>query len=607
MDLNIKHSSLWWLLLLVTVILFLLVNFVWPDGNYRLQTIDGDGRGYYDYLPTLFIDKTVDFKQTFEYEKTSQPLEYLGHNFHEINGVYINKFTVGTALMILPFYWVAQVVSLIAGLPADGHSILFQYAVALAALAWLWVGFFFFRKLLRSYKISESIIVATVLGLLLATNLFHYAFVEVAFSHVYSFAAITSFLYFSRLVFIVKDKKYALLSAFTLGLVVLIRPVNGLVILAVPVLADNPEDIQKSVVRLFGSFKTGLLIALMFLSGIFPQLLINYLQTGNPIVYGYRGEGFDFLHPHLAAFLFGFKKGWFVYTPVMLLLIPAMIASWRKSKHLFWSFLLFFTILVYVFSSWWNWYYGDGFGMRPMVEYYGLFGLITALWIEKQKLFYKRLVLLVVVVFSMLNVVQTYQYSKGIIDVDSMTREAYRYVFLRISDQYRNVIGSGDESYYGKLTNKPLLESVHSFDAKIGGWSATLSPDTGVFKSSPKSFRFSQDVPYSPSFSFVADSLYTSHKLYLKLSLNYFEPTVDASVHALYVVDIRDSLSRLKFYKAFRIKRLSDKVIRRWRKSHIGIVLPNLNRRDKVKLYCWNKRLRSFNIDDFRVALYGIH
>jgi len=607
MDLNIKHSSLWGLLFSVTVILFLLVNFVWPDGNIRLQTIDGDGRGYYDYLPALFINKTVDFKQTFEYEKASQPLEYLGHNFHEINGVYINKFTVGTALMILPFYLVAQVVSPIVGLPADGHSILFHYAVALAALWWLWVGFFFFRKLLRSYKISESIIVATVLGLLLVTNLFHYAFVDVAFSHVYSFAAITSFLYFSRLLILAKGNRYALLSAFTLGLVVLIRPVNGLVILAVPVLADNPEDFQKSVVRLFGSLKTGLLIVLMFLSGILPQLLINYLQTGNPIVYGYKGEGFDFLHPHLAAFLFGFKKGWFVYTPVMLLLIPAMVALWKKSKHLFWSFLLFLTILVYVFSSWWNWYYGDGFGMRPMVEYYGLFGLITALWIEKQKLFYKRVVLLVMVAFSILNVVQTYQYSKGIIDVDSMTGEAYSYVFLRTSDKYRNVIGSGDESFYGKLTNKPLLESVNSFDAKTGGWSATKSTDTDVFKSSPKSFRFNQNVPYSPSFSFVADSLYSNHKLYLKLNLNYFEPTIDASVQALYVVDIRNSLNRLKFYKAFRIKRLPDKVVHRWRKSHIGIVLPNLKVGDKVKVYCWNKMLTRFNIDDFEVALYGIY
>ena len=607
MDLNIKHFSFWSLLFSVTIILFLLVNFVWPDGKYRKQTIDGDGRGYYDYLPALLINKTVDFKQVFEYEKASRPLEYLGHNFHEIHGVYINKFTVGTALMILPFYLVAQVVSPLVGLPADGYSILFHYAVALAALWWLWVGIFFLRKLLKSYKISESIIVATVLGLLLATNLFHYAFVDVAFSHVYSFAVITSFLYFARLTLLFPDRKYALLSAFILGCVVLIRPVNGLVILAVPVLADNPEDLKKSVVRLFGSLKTGLLVVLMFLSGILPQLLINYLQTGNPIVYGYKGEGFNFLHPHPAAFLFGFKKGWFVYTPAMLLLIPAMVALWKKSKHLFWSFLIFLTILVYVFSSWWNWYYGDGFGMRPMVEYYGLFALMAARWIDKQKLFYKRVVLAVVVVFSMLNVVQTYQYTKGIIDVDSMTGEAYRYVFLRTSGKYRNVVGSGDESFYGHLTREPLLKSVNSFDVKTTGWSKSISADTILFISSPKSFLFNENVPYSPSFAFVADSLSSMRKLYLQLSLYYYEPAVNASRQALYVVDIRDSLNRLQFYKAFRMKRLPDKVVHRWRKSHIGIVLPTLNEGDKVKVYCWNKMLTRYNIDDFEVILYGIY
>ncbi len=607
MDLNIKPIIFWYLLFLVTTGLFLMVNFVWPDGNYRQQTIDGDGRGYYDYLPTIFINKTVDFKQAFEYEKAAQPLEYLGHNFHKVNHVYINKFPVGTALMILPFYLVAQTVLTIAGWPADGRSILFQYAVALAALWWLWVGVFFLRKLIKNYPVSEISTLLVVSGLLFGTNLFHYAFVDVAFSHVYSFAVITAFLYFSRRTFLTRQKRCVLISTFLFGLIVLIRPVNGLVILAVPLLADSLAGFEKNIRALFGSFKTVLLMVLMFLLGIFPQLIINYLQTGNPVVYGYQEEGFTFLHPHFVDFLFGFKKGWLVYTPFMLLLFPATLALWRKSKFHFWSFLFFLSIVVYIFSSWWNWYYGDGFGMRPMVEYYGLFTLVIALWVDVLKPMAKKIVLVVIVLFSALNLVQTYQYSKGIIDVDSMNREAYEYVFLQTSDNYRNVVGSGDESFYGHLTEKPLLKTTNSFDVVTSGWTVSKSIDTAVFISLPASYAFNAEVPYSASFSFIADSVISRNRLYVKLGLYYWEPALNAVQEALYVVDVRDSLNDLKFYKTFRIKRLPDKEFRHWRKSHIGVLMPELEVGDKVKVYCWNRAQTQFNIDDFKIVLYGIY
>ncbi len=603
---NIKPSYFWSTIFSATILLFLTVNFVWPEEPYRKQMIDGDGRGYYDYLPTLFIHKTVDFKRAFEYEKATQPLEYMGHNFHKVNDVYINKFPVGTALMILPFYLVAYIISVAVSLPADGYSILFQYAVALAALWWLWVGVFFLRKLLKSFAISETTILVVVLGMILGSNLFHYAFIDVAFSHVYSFAVITAILYSSRRVFLNQGAAWVYLSAFLFGLIVLIRPVNGLVILAVPLLADSFTDFVKRAQEVFGSFKMIPGLLLMFVMGILPQLVINYLQTGSPIVYGYQGEGFNFLRPHVVDFLFGFKKGWFVYTPVMLLLIPSFRALWKKSKFHFWSFLLFLLILVYVFSSWWNWYYGDGFGMRPMVEYEGLLALVIALWIEELKPVARKLLMAVVVILSALNLVQTYQYSKGIIDVDSMTWNAYKYVFLRTSDNYRNVVGSADETFYGHLAANPLLETLNDFGTLTPGWTPTKHQDTTVYISFPRSYPFNTKVVFSPSYRFVADSVMSSNKLYLKMELYYWEPEVDAAREGLYVVDVRDSMNELKFYKAFRIKRLPDKEVCRWRESHIGILMPRLEVGDQVKVYCWNKAVTWFNIDDFSVALYAI-
>ncbi len=605
MVLNIKSSIFWSTMLPVMLLLFLTVNFVWPDGSFRNKMVDGDGKGYYAYLPVMLLQHTVDFKQALNRERKNRPLEYSSHYFHRVGAVYVNKYSAGTALMILPFFLVAQVISPLVGLPADGYSVLYQYAVALAALWWLWVGLFFLRKLLKSYGVSERVTVWVVLLLLLGTNLFHYAFVEVAFSHVYSFAAITAFLWFLRLFFISKGKKYAFIAAFAFGMVVLIRPVNGMVVFAMPLLAENRQILKTRAVALLGSLKNVLLLSILFLLAISPQLIINYLQTGNLIVYGYRGEGFDFLHPRLGAFLFGFKKGWLIYTPVMLLLIPATIALWRRSKLFFYGFVFFLLMLIYIFSSWWNWFYGDGFGMRPMVDYYGLFALVIALWVDKLKPLVKGVLLLIVLLLSVLNIIQTYQYSKGIIHVDSMTREAYQYVFLRTSDKYRNVIGSADEYFYGKLSDQPLLSTTNTFEGHPTGWTESKHNDTLLFNSSKNSYCFDEEAPFSTSFNVVIDSV-LHHRTYLIASLYFFEPVENAAQKALYVVDVRDSTDNQKFYKAFKIKRVPDKVVHVWRKSHIGIVLPRLEKGDKIKVYCWNKALSTFNIDDFSIRLFPV-
>lgn len=602
-----KDSTFWWITILITISAFFAVNFWWSDSGYRVRTVDGDGRGYYDYLPTLLLRHTVDFKETFEYEKAHQPLEYVGPNYHEVNGVYINKYLVGTALMILPFFVIAHILSPLFGLPADGYSILYQYEVALAALFWLWVGILFLWKLLKKYDISNAVSFWVILLLILGTNLFYYAFEAVAFSHLYSFAAIAAFLYYSKLLMNRFSVKYLVIVAFLLGWVVLIRPVNVIVILVVPLFSDSFTTFIKMLRHIFGSAKLLLLSLFVFLLAILPQLIINYLQTGNPIVYGYKNEGFEFLNPHLLNFLFSYKKGWLVYTPLMVLLLPAWIALYKKSKYHLMSFTIFIIVLLYIFSSWWNWFYGDGFGMRPMVDFYALFALVIAIWIEHLKKWQRILILILALPLTALNLVQTYQYNKGIIHVDSMTKEAYSYTFLKTDPKYRNVVGDADEFYYGTLSYEPLVSSRNNFETAVEGWSPAISVDTLHFYSPKHSMKMNRDVEFSSSYSFEVNSQVQNRRTYIILKAFCFEPTVDAALGVLFVVSIRDSSNRLKFYKAFRLKRLPDERVNKWYSSHIGFKLPKLTTGDKVKTYIWNKQKKNFFIDDMQVELYEIN
>ena len=230
------------IIILLTSVLFITVNFVWPDKGIRKVTIDGDGRGHYLYLPVIFINHTVDFKNAFEKEKKERA-GFIGHNFHKINGVYINKFAVGTAVLISPFFLVTQAITILLGKTTDGFSLPFQYAAAIAAWFWLIVGIYFFRKLLKLYNLPEEAILWITIFLITATNLFHYAFLEVTFSHLYSFSIISVFAYKTKYLLKAFSVKKLAFAAFLFGVVVLIRQVNVFVLLVIPFLADDKKQL----------------------------------------------------------------------------------------------------------------------------------------------------------------------------------------------------------------------------------------------------------------------------------------------------------------------------------------------------------------------------
>jgi len=442
---------------------------------------------------------------------------------------------------------------------------------------------------------------------LFATNLFFYAYINPSFSHVYSFAAITSFYYFITLFFKSRQKQHLFFSAFMLGIVVLIRPVNLLAILAVPFFAGGFSLFWMHL-RNTISVKWLLTSVVIFLFALLPMFVISYLQTGSLIIYGYQNEGFYFLRPHFFDFLFSFKKGWFLYTPAMLLLFPAGVFLFRHQRSGFYAFSFFLIILIYVFSSWWNWFYGDSFGMRPMVDFYGLFILIIALFATKIKSYSAKMTLLVFVGLTIfLNIFQSYQYAVGIIHPDSMTKQGYWHVFLERDEEFRGVIAGGDEYFYGKLDETPLLSSLNTIDRLPSGWN--LNDNTVIVDKDSKSLVVEQnsDFIYSPSYSFPypENSKYGKH-VYVNFGFKFLEKSPNAALNALVVIDISDSLGQHPFYKAFRFKRLPDNENSSWRDASVGFKLPPYHTDYKqVKLYVWNKNAQDYLLDSLHVTLYN--
>lgn len=585
---------------------FAITNFVGTD-TYRKVIIDGDGSGLYAYLPTIIIYKTIDFTPVFEFEKSRRAPDYMGHYFHSYEEKLINKFSCGTALLQLPFFLIAYFLSFLIGLEADGYNVLFQYSVALSAILWAFVGLIYFVRLATLYGIKKEYAWLITISGFIGTNLFYYTLVAPAASHIYSFSLISIFVYFMKKSFQEYDRKSIFISTFVLGLIVLVRPANILVVMALPFLSSPFKNFYKIIRKKLAKGDI-IFIVLIIITSLSPQLIINYLQTGKLIFYGYLNEGFYFDRSEIMNFLFSFRKGWLAYTPFMLLLIPAIVTLFKRSKFEFFSFLGFFLALIYIFSSWWNWFYGDSFGMRPMVDFYSIFFLVIALFIMSLK---RSWIILITYSFIgliiALNLIQSYQYAKGIIHPDSMNKKAYWKVFLKTSDDYVGIIAADDESYYGIFNKQPLFETMNNIEGVYPGWTNPERHMQEAYAYSGKySAQLNETLIYSPSFTYnIPDSIIGKKNLYVFFKAMILKNEPNAAINALFIVDISNTEGQTIFYKKFKVKKLPDKTVGEWRNESIGFKLPEIiEDMVQIKFYIWNVKKNDFFVDDLEINIH---
>ncbi len=151
-------------------------------------------------------------------------------------------------------------------------------------------------------------------------------------------------------------------------------------------------------------------------------------------IYFYNGygdeQGFFFFHnPQLLNNLFSYRKGWLVYTPIILLAFIGFGLLWRRKRGIVLTILVFSLINIYIISSWWSWWYGGGFGLRAYIESYTLYALGFGAF--AQWLFSKRFLLLKIPTFMIVlaliafSYFQTRQYYYGSIHYVGMNKEAY--------------------------------------------------------------------------------------------------------------------------------------------------------------------------------------
>jgi hypothetical protein len=423
--------------------------------NERGRIIAYDVISYYQYLPATFIygDISMQFM-----EKDTGNFDRKIWASRTETGWYMGRMTMGLAVMYSPFFFGAHYMAEPLGFESDGFSPPYKAGLILSSIFYLGIGLFFLRRFLKKYY-PDPAVAMTLLLIGLATNLYFYTVVEPTMSHVYSFCLFAIFLMLMHRWLEKPSWRTAILLGLTAGLITLVRPSNVIIVIMILFWqVGNLTELKYRLGFLVSSWGQILLILFFFVLVVFPQLLYWKFASGNWIVYTYNDEGFFLNNPQFIKGLFSYRKGWLVYTPVMVFALAGLILLLFRNRKLFWPVFLFTIINMYIVFSWWSWWYGGGFGQRALIESYVILSIpMTAFlaWIIEKKWYVRILIMLLSGWFIFLNIFQTRQYYFGSIHWEGMTKEAYWDSFLhyRPSEKFQQLIRYPD--------NKKALQGIY--------------------------------------------------------------------------------------------------------------------------------------------------
>ncbi|MCW3070655.1 MAG: hypothetical protein JWO44_545 [Bacteroidetes bacterium] len=593
---NLAKNNPVLLTLLATLIacIFLTAQFSWrgPDRKGYTHVIDSDGKGYYMYLPSIFIQKNL--------ASLTPDDRYV---FKTTSGA-VNKYFAGTAIAMLPFFGGGYITAALTHKPLTGYSPPFQRAISIAAWAYLGLGLLFLAGLLILYNIRTELVCITLIAIVFGTNLLMYAVYHPSFSHVYSFCFVAMFLYYAKRVFTERRLNHALLLAFALGMIVIIRPTNGLIILALPFIAGSWE-VMKDTFKAFLNYRLIAVIA-VFAGIVSIQLILWHIQTGSFFVQSYKHEGFYFAHPEVLNTLFSFRKGFFLYTPLAAVSLCGLIIVAKKSRFQLYSLLLFFLFLVYITASWWNWYYGPSFGQRPFVEFYPLNAVLLALLLSSlNKLSHRRAFYSFIGLLLAFNLLQSFQYVKNIISPWDMNFEKYKYTFLRTAPKYYSCLGGNNDIIPYPGVKNLLLGLKNDYEKRYPYWAESELKAVGGDHKNVADFT---ELEFNSACDIKAGSSIANHRLlYAEIGLEKLELNPAGSKGPLIGIVVSDAKGTAYTYSTFGINEIPTRSSGHWKAFNYHVELPKVRKPgDVIRVYIWNKTLQPFYIDNFQVRLYGI-
>lgn len=566
------------------------------------HALSWDVFGYYLYLPATFLHHDIGLQDPTWLDHLME--EYAPSNtLYQLvdgpDGKRVIKYSSGMAVVQAPFFLLAHAWAHLSGHPADGLSPPYQWALTFGCLLFALWGLFLLRRLLL-YFFSDEWTAVLILLLVFGTNYLQLtAWDGTLLTHSALFT-----LYAALLLATVRWHErptlaQALLIGLSAGLITLIRPSEGICVLLplcwMPA-TDRPVAAKWALVRRHLPQLLAAAVAFLLVAGL--QCLYWKAVTGQWLFYSYQnpGEGFDLASPYLRPFLFSFRKGWLLYTPLMALALLGLFQLWKDRRHLFPAIASFLVLDLWIVASWSCWWYAGGsFSSRSMVAAYPVLalslGMLLRAWWRHPPV--RRPMVIGLVALVLLNLFQTLQWHLKVLPKDRVTAGYYAAIFGRLT------VPPGAEEL---LLVDRSTATVERFTPSARYAERTLY--TNDFQDRPDGVMvLHAGDPYSPGPHLPYTAITNKDHAWLRITARLLVPDSLPGDPPVIVVAFHHEGGAYKYRTgAWNVQEAP--VDGAWTLTMDYLTPEVRSVHDDLKIYAWTKDGSAWRIDDLRVQLF---
>lgn len=577
--------------------------------------IGWDVFGYYLYLPATFVYHDLGLEDHSWQEHIRNKYKPSTTAYQVAPGV-DNKqviiYNIGYAIIDAPGFFAAHLLA--SDSEKDGFSKPYQLALQFTAFLLTLVGLFLFRKISLHF-FSDTITALLLIISLIGTNYFFQVTYDGVMPHNILFTLNCFIIWFTIRWHESRKTKHLVLLALFLGLATICRPTE-LIWILLPAfwgVYDKASFVEKWA-YLKSHFKGVSTFLLVLISILFIQFIYLKFATGSFLAVNHHSERFSFFDPYTIKFLFSYRKGWLVYTPVMILGIIGFYFLYKKNKFIWLPLFSFFLINLYVVSSWECWWYGASFSQRPMVETYAMMsiplGYFLSWVIDGSQKMLKIALLVLIPLLIVLNLFQTWQFLKDIISLDRMTAAYYWKVFGKTSvDPEATKLLSVDRGqsvftdYNNYLDKYERKEMFHlDFEQPLNSNHDKYIVDTTA-KQGKRSFVLKDDMAFSNTFECTYSETTSKSYLWIRATL-WVYLTVPYTESNSCIVILAESKGRVIQYLTTNYQNFNVPLFT-WTQIHLDFLTPEPRHRDdKIKSYFWNMGTKPVLIDDYKIEFF---
>ncbi len=588
-------------------------------GDAYKKELSFDCFSYYLYLPSTFIyDIEMQNQDTLHqlFDKY-QPSPTFYQIYKIENGNWTPNYTCGLAMVWMPAFAVAHTwANLSDAYPSDGLSFPYQFCIAMWMILLILPGIFVLRKVLLKF-FSDAVSALTMLFMVFGTIYFHEAFDDYLQPHALLFTGYALLLYNTIVWHETQQRKNAIYLGLLMGIMILIRP-SEILCVFIPLLWNvyDKASFLAKVQLVKNHLSHFLLLALSAFVVAIPQMIYWKIVTDSFIFFSYQHtEGFDFSHPHIIENLFSFKKSLLVYTPLIVFPIAGFFFLRKHKKEIYYSIVIFALLNFFLLASWAAWWNGGSYGMRYYTESLAVmalpFGfLINAL--SQSKLWLKVLTFGTMLLLTVLNLFQTWQYVNWIIPSDRMNWEYYKRIWLKteITDEDRSYmeiersIGETEgftnpQDYNGRMVGFYNFETINS---------ETIDQERcDTFSlSKPYSFRYGPDQEWGPTYYIPYEYLVKEgdDHVWLRVSLDYFAGTDVKENPGSIVINMPHGKDYKLKYRCFDFEKYPF-IPNAWNHISFDYMTPHpYLESDNMQIFVWHRGKQNFYIDNLHIEAF---